>query len=221
MVGGATPGRGWCFPPVSAVLNGVAVSGNLSPPASECWPELSARTEAVLRRTIACRRRRYCVRVSSGEANPDRGWCFPPVSAVLNGVAVSGNHSHPASECWPELSTRMEAVLRRTIAYRRSGFCTHASSGEAAVHRRKTAHPAFIRNSHKTKRALAKIGGSSFAYYQLLCVFFLVWKRGLCAAFWPPLGPCWFLTRVPLLRAATGFFGCGAAALVPSFKRKG
>ena len=127
---------------MSARLNGVEVPGNSCSPASECLPELSAGTEADLRRTIARRRSGFCARVSSGEANPGRRRCVPPVNAVLNGVAVPGNSAAPASECWPELSERTEAVLRRTIAHRRSGFCARASSCEASVPRSKTFHPA-------------------------------------------------------------------------------
>ena len=58
------------FPPVSALLNGGGVSVICSAPVSECWPELDAKSQAVLRRAMVRRRRRICARLSSGEECP-------------------------------------------------------------------------------------------------------------------------------------------------------
>ena len=122
----------------------------------------------------------------------------------------------------PENSGNFRTHLRRSRAHWRTDLKCSLNSGEACVRPRKrlTLRYCRIYQFYHKKRAPAISGGSSLVCH-LLCVFCFVWKRGLCAAFWPPLGPCWFLTRVPLLRAATGFFCCGAAAFVPSFNRKG
>ena len=133
--GEANPHRSWCFPPVSAPLNGVGLFGIRLPPARECWPELSARSDAVLRLARARRRYGYRACVCSGEANPHRSWCFPPVSAPLNGVGLFGIRLPPARECWPELSARPEAVLRLARARRRYGYRACVCSGEANPHR--------------------------------------------------------------------------------------
>ena len=37
------------LPPANGPLAGVGVSGNIIPPAKECWPELGADAEAVFR----------------------------------------------------------------------------------------------------------------------------------------------------------------------------
>ena len=99
-----TPNRSWCLPPVSALLDGVGLFGIRPPPASECWPELSADSQAVLRLVRSPRKTAFSPRTISGEANPNRSWCFPPLSAFLNGVGLFGIRPPPASECWPELS---------------------------------------------------------------------------------------------------------------------
>ena len=133
--GETTPNRNWCLPSVSALLNGVGLFGIRPSPASECWPELSARMDAILRRTKARRRYGFRVRSCSGEANFNRNWCLPPVSALLDGVALFGIHLPPASECWPELSADSHAVLRRTNPNRRKGSPPRTCSGEANPNR--------------------------------------------------------------------------------------
>ncbi len=122
--GETNPNRSWCLPPVSRLLDGVGLFGIRFPPASECWPELSARSPAVLRRTMSRRRTESPPGTSSGETNPNRNWHLPPVSAFLNGVGLFGIPLPPASECWPELSASTDAVLRRTKARRRWKFPT-------------------------------------------------------------------------------------------------
>ena len=42
---------GWGFPPANALLTGVGSSVIRSPPVRDCWPELGADAEAVLRRS--------------------------------------------------------------------------------------------------------------------------------------------------------------------------
>ena len=133
--GETNPNRCWCPPPMSALLTGVGLFGIRLPPASECWPELSTRTQAVLRRTTAPRRTAPPSRTSSGETNPNGSWCLPPMSAPLNGVGLFGIHLPPASECWPEMDTESDAVLRRTKAPRRTGSPPRISSGEANPNR--------------------------------------------------------------------------------------
>ena len=121
------------FPPVSALLNGGGVSVICSAPVSECWPELDAKSQAVLRRAMVRRRRRICARLSSGEEDPAGELVvasFPPVSALLNGDGVSVICSAPVSECWPELGVKSRAVLRRAMVRRRCRLCARLSSGE-------------------------------------------------------------------------------------------
>ena len=62
-----------------------------SPPAGECWPELGADVEAVLRRTRARRRWQRRPLVCSGEDTPYGSWDSPPGNGLLDGVAVVGN----------------------------------------------------------------------------------------------------------------------------------
>ena len=123
----------WCSPPVRGLLDGVALFGIRLPPVRECLSELSMRTQAVLRRTRA--RRRYGLRAHacSGEANLNGSWCSPPVRGLLDGVALFGIRLPPVRECLPELSMRMQAVLRRTRARRRYGLRARACSGEAKL----------------------------------------------------------------------------------------
>ena len=94
-------------------------SGNHFPPARECWPELSADAEAVLRRTKARRRWQYRSLACSGEGKPYRRWCLPPGNGPLAGVGLPVICCPPAGECWPELGADAEAILRRTRAHRR------------------------------------------------------------------------------------------------------
>ena len=61
------------------------------PPASECWPELGADAEAVLRRARSRRRWQYRALACSGEDNLYGSWCFPPGNGLLTGVGLSGN----------------------------------------------------------------------------------------------------------------------------------
>ena len=133
--GETNPNRNWRLPPVSAILNGGGLFGIHLPPASECWPELSADSDAVLRRTRAPRRYGFLPLACSGEADPNGSWCLPPVSALLTGVGLFGIRLPPTSECWPELSADSHAVLRRTKARRRYGFRALAYSGEANPNR--------------------------------------------------------------------------------------
>jgi hypothetical protein len=120
--GEANPNRSWCLPPVSALLNGVGLFGIRLPPATGmlagaergfgCCPPANEGSPEV----------RISHSPSSGETNPNRSWCLPPVSALLNGVGLFGIRLPPASECWPELSADSHAVLRRTKAPRRYEF---------------------------------------------------------------------------------------------------
>ena len=134
--GKTNPNRNWRLPPMSAPLNGVGLFGIRLPPASECWPELSANLHPVLRRMMSPRRYESPPRTNSGKTNPNRNWCLPPVSALLDGVGPFGICLPPASECWPELSAESDAVLRRTRARRRYGFHARISSGEDTPYRR-------------------------------------------------------------------------------------
>ena len=81
----------WCFPPGNGLLTGVGLPVIVSAPAGECWPELGADVEAVLRRTNARRRWQFRAIACSGEDNPYRSWGFPPGNGPLTGVAVSVN----------------------------------------------------------------------------------------------------------------------------------
>ena len=145
----------WCAPPVSGLLDGVALFGIHLPPVRECLPELSMRTQAVLRRTRARRRYASPSRACSGEANPRRSWCSPPVSGLLDGVALFGIRLSPVRECLPELSMRTQAVLRRTRARRRyAAPPSRAYSGEANLNRswETTRLHARLRSAHAPNR---------------------------------------------------------------------
>ncbi|CZQ94959.1 Hypothetical protein TFLO_1889 [Trichococcus flocculiformis] len=121
----------WCSPPARGLLDGVGLFGIRLPPVRECLPELSMRMQAVLRRTRVRRRYGSPSRASSGEANLNGSWCSPPARGLLDGVALFGIRLPPVRECLPELSMRMQAVLRRTRARRRYGLRARACSGEA------------------------------------------------------------------------------------------
>ena len=125
------------MPPTSdeSPLVGGTVPMTRSPPVTGLWPEHSADLDAVLRQTMACRRYDVHTRTSSGEANPQRSWCFPPVSALLDGVALFGIRPPPASECWPELSADSQAVLRLVRSPRKTAFSPRTISGEANPNR--------------------------------------------------------------------------------------
>ena len=69
-----------------------------APPVTGLWPEHSADLDAVLRLTKARRRYEVHTLASSGEANPNRNWRLPPVSALLDGVALFGIHLPPVTE---------------------------------------------------------------------------------------------------------------------------
>ena len=111
--------RSWCFPPGNGLLTGVGLPVRISPPAGECWPELGADAEAVLRRTKVNRRWQRRTFACSGEDNPYGSWCLRPGNAPLAGVGLPVRISPPAGECWPELGADAEAVLRRTNTRRR------------------------------------------------------------------------------------------------------
>ena len=100
------------LPPAKDPLAGVVVSGNSLSPVKECWPELGADAEAVLRRTRARRRWQYLTLACSGENTLYGSWGFPPVNGALTGVAVPGNSFLPARECWPELAAMRHALQR-------------------------------------------------------------------------------------------------------------
>ena len=129
--GEANPNRSWRIPPVSALLTGVGFFGMRLPPVTEAQPELGADSYSVLRRTVSRRRYEFCALASSGETNPNRSWCFPPVSALLTGVGFFGMRLPPVTEAQPELGTDSYSVLRRTESRRRYGFRALACSGEA------------------------------------------------------------------------------------------
>ena len=133
--GETNPNRSWRLPPVSALLNGVGLFGIHLPPITGFSPELSADSHLVLRRTMSPRRYEFHTPACSGETNPNRSWCFPPVSAILNGGGLFGIHLPPASECWPELRADSHAVLRRTNPNRRTGSPPGVCSGEANPNR--------------------------------------------------------------------------------------
>ena len=89
----------WCFPPGNGALSGVEVPVICCPPAGECWPELGADVEAVLRRTNARRRWQFRALACSGEDNPYRSWGFPPGNGLLTGVGLPVIISPPVREC--------------------------------------------------------------------------------------------------------------------------
>ena len=122
--------RGWSFSPGNAPLAGVGLPVRVSPPSGECWPELGAGAEAVLRRTKVNRRWQRRTFACSGEDNPYGSWCLRPGNAPLAGVGLPVRISPPAGECWPELGADAEAVLRRTRARRRLQYRALACSGE-------------------------------------------------------------------------------------------
>ena len=70
--GEGKPYRRWCLPPGNAFLAGVGVPVICCPPVGECWPELGADAEAVLRRTRARRRWQYRLLACSGKDNLHR-----------------------------------------------------------------------------------------------------------------------------------------------------
>ena len=145
----------WCSPPVRGLLDGVELFGIRLPPVRECLPELSMRTQAVLRRTRVRRRYASPSRACSGEANPRRSWCSPPVSGLLDGVVLFGIRLSPVRECLPELSMRTQAVLRRTRARRRyAAPPSRAYSGEANLNRswETTRLHARLRSAHAPNR---------------------------------------------------------------------
>ena len=119
--GEVNPNGSWCSPPVRVLLDGVGLFGIRLPPVRECLPELSMRMQAVHRQTRARRRYGSPSRACSGEANLNGSWCSPPVSTLLDGVALFGIHLPPVRECLPELSMRTQAVLRRPRVRRRYG----------------------------------------------------------------------------------------------------
>ena len=100
------------LPPAKDPLAGVVVSGNSLFPVKECWPELGADAEAVLRRTRARRRWQYLTLACSGENTLYGSCCLPPAKDSLAGVVVSGNICPPVKECWPELADLWRALLR-------------------------------------------------------------------------------------------------------------
>ena len=100
------------FPPANGPLAGVAVFGNSPSPVKECWPELGADAEAVLRRTRARRRWQYLTLACSGENTLYGSWGFPPVNGLLTGVGLPVIVFPPAGECWPELADLWRALLR-------------------------------------------------------------------------------------------------------------
>ena len=127
--------RGWSFSPGNAPLAGVGLPVRVSPPSGECWPELGADAEAVLRRTKVNRRWQRRTFACSGEDNPYGSWCLRPGNAPLAGVGLPVRISPPAGECWPELGADAEAVLRRTRARRRLQYRALACSGEENPYR--------------------------------------------------------------------------------------
>ena len=144
----------WCSPPARGLLDGIALFGIRLPPVRECLPELSMRTQAVLRRTRARRRYASPSRACSGEANPRRSWCSPPVRGLLDGVGLFGIRLPPVRECLPELSMRTQAVLRRPRVCRRYASPSRACSGEANLNRswETTRLHARLRSAHAPNR---------------------------------------------------------------------
>ena len=138
--------RGWSFSPGNAPLAGVGLPVRVSPPSGECWPELGADAEAVLRRTKVNRRWQRRTFACSGEDNPYGSWCLRPGNAPLAGVGLPVRISPPAGECWPELGADAEAVLRRTRARRSWQYRPLACSGKKSS-RQKKQHPLFFRKS--------------------------------------------------------------------------
>lgn len=122
--------------PANGPLTGAAVADDLSPPGRECWPEVGARMDAVIRRTGARRRWQRRPLVCSGEDTPYGSWDSPPGNGPLTGVGLPVIICPPAGECWPELGPSAEAVLRPTWARRRWKHRALACSGEASPRRR-------------------------------------------------------------------------------------
>ena len=87
------------LPPAKDPLAGVVVSGNSLSPVKECWPELGADAEAVLRRTRARRRWQYLTLACSGENTLYGSWGFPPVNGLLTGVGLPVLDFPPVKEC--------------------------------------------------------------------------------------------------------------------------
>ena len=137
---------------MSAPLKGVGFFGIRLPPASECWPELSADSHPVLRRTRARRRYGFLPLACSGETNPNRNWRLPPMSAPLNGVGLFGIRLPPASECWPELRADSQLVLLRTASRRRTAPPSRTCSGEDTSYRRTLSSRYTITQTNKKAR---------------------------------------------------------------------
>ena len=91
-------------------LTGVVLPVSFLPPAGECWPELDAIAEAILRRTRARRRWQQCALTCSGEGKPHRSWCSPPVKGLSPELRLPVIVSPLAGECWPELGWSGAAV---------------------------------------------------------------------------------------------------------------
>jgi hypothetical protein len=78
--------------PMDGGFAGVNAADELSPPGRECWPEVGARMDAVLRRTGARRRWKHRALACSGEDTPYGSWDSPPGNGPLTGVGLSGNN---------------------------------------------------------------------------------------------------------------------------------
>ena len=118
-------------------LTGVGLPVIISPPAGECWPELGADVEAVLRRTRARRRWQRRLLACSGEDNPYGSWDFPPGNGLLAGVEVAGNNLSSfgrmlagASASAARSSSTSTALSELTHAYSRLLRRSHLLSKE-------------------------------------------------------------------------------------------
>ena len=92
--GEGKPHRSWCSPPVKGLSPELRFPIIVSPPVSECWPELGAYSDAVLRRTNARRRWEHPALACSGEGGPRSktgGGALFSGEGSLTGVAVPGN----------------------------------------------------------------------------------------------------------------------------------
>ena len=121
--------------PTKSAFVGAGLPAIRCPPVTGSSPELRADSHSVLRRTKARRRYEVHTLASSGEANPNRNWRLPPVSAFLNGVGLFGIHLPPITGFSPELSADSHPVLRRTTAPRRYDVCPRSSSGKTNPNR--------------------------------------------------------------------------------------
>ena len=99
------------LPPAKDPRAGVVVSGNSLFPVKECWPELGADAEAVLRRTRARRRWQYLTLACSGENTLYGSW------ASGNSLSSCGRMLAGAGRFVARASTESGSLSELTNAY--------------------------------------------------------------------------------------------------------